>query len=222
MAKILIVEDDLAIRANLSDELEMEGYSVESVESAEAALELLSISDFDLTIIDWELPQMSGLELCGSMRRSGNRCGILFLTGRAAIRDKASGLDAGADDYLTKPFEAEELLARVRAILRRGKTSRSDEVQVGDIVVNLVTRSIAKDGQIVVLKAKEHQLVEFLVRHRGRLLSLDDLIRNVWSSDELVSYDAVRQCVKRVREKLDTPGKPSFISTVKGIGYIIE
>ncbi len=222
MAKILIVEDDDAIRANVADELELEGYSVEAVGSAEAAIEVLAISDFDLVIVDWELPKMSGLELCGSMRRSGKRCGILFLTGRFATRDKTSGLDAGADDYLTKPFEAEELLARVRAILRRGKTNRSDEIQVGDIVFNLVTRSISRDGNAIVLKAKEQQLVEFLVRHRGCLFSLDDLIRNVWSSEELVSYDAVRQCVKRVREKLDTPGKPSAINTVKGIGYIIE
>ncbi len=222
MAKILIVEDDRAFLANVADELEMNGYSVESVESAEAAIDVLAISDFDLIIIDWELPKMSGLELCGHMRRSGKRCGVLFLTGRSTTRDKASGLDAGADDYLTKPFEAEELLARVRSVLRRGKTSRSDEVQIGDIIFNLATRSIHKSNQVVSLKAKEHHLVEFLVRNRGCLFSLDDLIRNVWSSDELVTHDAVRQCVKRVREKLDTPGKPSFISTVKGIGYIVE
>ncbi|MDZ4832256.1 MAG: response regulator transcription factor [Candidatus Melainabacteria bacterium] len=222
MAKVLIVEDDAALRLSVADELELEGYAVETVASAEAAIEILAISDFDLVVLDWELPNMSGLELCGSMRRSGKRCGILFLTGRFATRDKTSGLDAGADDYLTKPFEPDELLARVRAILRRGTANRDDQIQIGDIQINLVTRSILKNGTVVVLKAKEQQLVEFLVRHRGALFSLDDLIRNVWSSDELVSYDAVRQCVKRVREKLDAPGKPSFINTVKGIGYIVE
>ncbi len=222
MAKILLVEDDIAIRSNVLDELESEGYSVEAVGSAEEGIDILAISDFDLIIIDWELPKMSGLEFCGHMRRSGKRCGVLFLTGRSATRDKTSGLDAGADDYLTKPFEAEELHARVRAILRRGKSNRSDEIQIGDIVFNLANRSVSKNGQTVALKAKEQNMVEFLVRHRGALFTLDDLIRNVWSSDEIVTHDAVRQCIKRIREKLDTPGEASFISTVKGIGYIVE
>ncbi len=222
LAKILVVEDNITARETLVELLELEDYLVESAVSAEDALELFTISDFDLAILDWQLPRMSGLELCSRIRKAGNRCGIIFLTGRDTTVDKIAGLDSGADDYVAKPFEANELLARVRSALRRGRSNRSDEIELGDIVVDIRAHTVIKAGQPVDLTAREIRLLEFLLRNRGSLFTLDSLVRQLWMSDEVVGHDAVRQCVKRIRTKIDSPDAPSIITTVKGLGYKID
>ena len=222
MAKILVVEDEPTTRELVVELLENEGYSVESAGDGRSALDLLTISEFDVIIADWGLPDVSGIELCRQVRRSGSLCGILMLTGRSAVHHKENGLDSGADDYVTKPFEERELLARVRALLRRGKAVLDDSYTIGDIEIQLRSRRITRGGKLVDLNPKEFALLDFLLRNRGATFSLDALIRRVWSSEEFITRDAVRQCVRRIRQKLDRDGDDSIITTVTGIGYKIE
>lgn len=221
MAKILVVEDDENIRSSIRDILEDMDHRVETSPDGRTALDLFGVAEFDLAILDWNMPGLTGPELCSALRKNGSQCRILMLTGMNREEDKVHGLDSGADDYLTKPFLTAEFQARIRALLRRGVTTIEETVTIGDVSVNSRQRRVLKGGVPVDLKVKEFDLLNFLARNRGTVYSLDALIRYVWPSDEDVSYDAVRQCVKRVRRKLDDTDE-SLISTVIGVGYKID
>jgi len=222
MAKVLVVDDDVNMRTSISGLLEDMDHRVETAENGRLALELFGVSDYDLAVVDWQMPEMSGVELCSALRRTGSSCRILMLTGLNAETNKVQGLDAGADDYLTKPFNVPEFQARVRALLRRGQNIVEDVITVGSVSIDVSKRKVTKSGVTIDLKVKEFDLLAFLARNRGTVYSLDALIRYVWSSDEDVSYDAVRQCVKRVRTKLQDDANDSVISTVVGVGYKID
>lgn len=219
MAKILVVEDDPTTRASIVDILESMSCRVESTDSAEAALELCNISRFDVVVIDWSLPGMSGIDLCKSLNRLRSASRILMLTGKQTLDDKEEGLDSGADDYVTKPFELREFQARIRALLRRSQKDAECIIELGAVRIDTQTRMVHKAEQAIVLKTKEFDLLEFLARNRGTVYSLDSLIRHVWPSDENVTYDAVRKCVERIRQKI---AEESVISTVFGVGYKVD
>lgn len=221
MAKILVVEDDLTTRSSITDILESMNCRVESTDNGEDALELCNVSRFDVVVIDWNLPGMSGIDLCKALSKMRSDCRILMLTGKQTLDDKEQGLDSGADDYVTKPFELREFQARIRALLRRSQKDAENIITLGEVRIDTLQRMVQKDGQPIVLKTKEFDLLEFLARNRGTVYSLDSLIRYVWSSDENVSYDAVRQCVKRIRQKIGG-NEESIISTVFGVGYKID
>jgi len=222
MAKILIVEDERDLSGLVRNWLCRENHLVEQAEDGLEALARMETSKFDLIILDLMLPGMSGMEVCQHFRKKSGQTPILMLTAKDNVEDKAAGLDAGADDYLTKPFHLKELAARVRALLRRGLSRPGNTLKIRDIEIDASECRVTKNGQIVHLLPKEFRLFEFLVRHPNHVFSAEDLLASVWESDTSALLDTVRGHITRLRKKLDTQNEPSIISTVYGMGYKIE
>ncbi|MBY0548024.1 MAG: response regulator transcription factor [Candidatus Obscuribacterales bacterium] len=222
MAKILIVEDDPLIANSLSEWLEMEGHKPQVAYDGLDGLQLLQTSGFDLAIVDWQLPGIPGTELCRRYRQSGGRIPIMMLTQRANVIDKETGLDAGADDYVAKPFSIRELGARVRALLRRSTGLFEGKATKGELSLDYSGCTVTVRGRKVKLLPREFELLEFLLRHPNTYFNGEKLIDHVWQSDTAVSNEALRTCVSRLRSKLDEPGAPSVIETSKGWGYKIS
>jgi len=222
MAKILIVEDERDLSGLVCNWLLRENHLVEQAEDGLDALARMETSKFDLIILDLMLPGMSGMEVCQRFRKKSGQTPILMLTAKDNVEDKAAGLDAGADDYVTKPFHLKELAARVRALLRRGLSRPGNTLKIRDIEIDASECRVTKNGQIVHLLPKEFRLFEFLVRHPNHVFSAEDLLASVWESDTSALLDTVRGHITRLRKKLDTQNEPSIISTVYGMGYKIE
>lgn len=220
MAKILFVEDDLDAAKVVIGALEHEHHRVEHSTDGLDALERLLCCEYDLAVLDWNVPGKSGIELARDFRNKGGRTPILMLTGNAQASQKVSGLDAGADDYLTKPFDIEELRARVRALLRRGaRSQQSNELKVGELVLDPATMTVTYRGADVAVVRKEFQLLEFLMRHPNMVFSPDAILKRVWTIDEEASAETIRTYIKNLRRKLDVDGEPSMIENIRGIGY---
>ena len=223
MAKILIVEDDAVLCETLTDWLTYQHYVVEVVKNGRTGLEALLIQKYDAVVLDWQLPELSGPEVCQQFRSKGGVTPILMLTGKSNIKDKTAGLDAGADDYLTKPFEMEELSARLRALLRRPIMSVTGNVlKINDLELDATKHSVSKCGVEVSLLPKEFSLLEFLMRHPDELFSGEALIERVWRSEEYVTSDAIRSTLMRLRKKLAVPEGPPQIVTLHGLGYKLK
>ena len=222
MAKILVAEDDQAVADTLIDVLTLQRHTIEHVVDGQEALSRLKIYDYDAAILDWSLPSLDGPDICSLYRQSGGTIPILILTAKSAVSAKASGLDAGADDYLTKPFDIEELNARVRALLRRSPRLSDKELTANGLRLNLNQKRVFRDAEEIILVPKEYAVLEFLLRHKGQTFSPEELLNRVWSAESDSTVDAVRQCVKRLRNKIDLPGAPSLIATKVGLGYLIE
>ncbi len=222
MAKILLVEDDLDFRQTVQDFLEEEHHQLECVDDGVEALGRLKIYPYELIILDWNMPGKDGIEVLTEFRATGGKTPILMLTGKGFITDRTAGLDAGADDYLTKPFDMRELSSRVRALLRRSVMLTDDVLTAGNVSLNMQTfRAFKADAEMKLLP-KEFSLLAFLIKHKGQVFSVEDLLNRVWSSESDSSTDAVRQCVTRLRRKLDSADQPSIIVTVTGLGYKVE
>jgi two-component system OmpR family response regulator len=221
VAKILLVEDDSNVADAVQEVLRFEGYIVDTVDNGKDAIYRLKYHSYDVMIIDWGLPDMSGIEVCAQYRQTGGNLPIIMLTGRGGIDDKVIGLDYGADDYLTKPFDSDELTARVRAILRRPRAMISTVLEAHGVQLNTASQTVTINNEPVVLQAQEFALLECLLRHKNQVLSIESLIDKVWSTDSEVSPDAVRQCVTRLRKKLDKSLAP-VITTVVGLGYSVK
>jgi DNA-binding response OmpR family regulator len=221
MSKILVVEDEIELAEQVRRSLAREQHLVEVVHDGQSALDHLRVSHFDLLVLDWMMPKMSGIEVCRWQRARGDKTPILMLTARGEIEDKESGLDAGADDYLTKPFHLRELLARVRALLRRG-ISATNELRSGDLVLDPVARRVFRREVEIRLEPKEFNLLEFLMRHPNQAFKAEALVSRVWESDSEVSPDAVRVYVRGLRKKIDVDGQDSVISTIHGSGYRLD
>lgn len=222
MAKILIVEDDLGLSKMVRDWLVFEKHQVEEVADGNEAREKLRFYEYDLVILDWMLPGMSGVQILREFRNTRGSTPVLMLTGKDTIIDKETGLDAGADDYLTKPFHMKELSARTRALLRRPRDIVTDTIKVGDLLLDRGKHKILKNNVEVKLLPKEFALIDFLMRHPNQVFSVDALLNRVWESESDATADAVTTCVKRIRKKLDSEGKPSIIRTVHGVGYRLD
>lgn len=223
MSKILLVEDELDLSNQIRDWLIREHYIVEAVENGDTAYHHLRVAKFDVIILDWQLPGMSGLEVCKKYRSTGGKTPVLMLTARSTVDDKEEGLDAGADDYLCKPFHLKELSARVRALLRRASSGQpASTLHLKDISLDPSARRVCKGEKEVKLEPKEFALLEFLMRNRNIVFSADALLDRVWESDTSVSPDSIRTYIKGLRKKLDTNGEPSIITTVHGLGYRLE
>lgn len=220
---ILLVEDEEDLRITLSDRLESEHYIVRAAQSAEEAYDLLTQVPFDLLVLDVMLPGKNGFDLCRDIRQAGMATPILMLTARSETVDKVLGLKLGADDYLTKPFEMMELLARIEALLRRAASklpAPDGLLQFGDITVNLRGTEVQKDGHAVPLSAREFQLLRHFVENRGKTLSRSELLQEVWGYNASTFTRTVDVHVSSLRQKLETdPKKPSLITTVAGMGY---
>ena len=222
MPKILIVEDDLELAGKLRDWLTFEKHTVDHVANGRDAIELLRVTGFDLLVLDWEMPEMSGVQVCSKFRELGGSTPILMLTGRSSIDAKEAGLDAGADDYMTKPFEVRELSARIRALLRRPRAVLGASIEVGQLTLETVSREVRYHGREIALQPKEFALLEFLMRHPGEPFNADTLLQRVWTSDSESSNEVVYTCLTKLRKKLGAVGHVSPIKTVHGVGYKIE
>lgn len=222
LAKILVVEDDEIISAVVEKVLTDEKYVVDAVATAADGLAYLDAVKYDLVILDWGLPDATGLEVCQTFREKGGAAPVLFLTGHALVDEKVQGLDAGADDYLTKPFNPKELLSRVRAILRRPPVVRANTVVVRDLELNSTEHIITKGGAELKLFPKEYTLLELFILHPRQVFSVDDLLDRVWKTDSEASVETVRMTILRLRQKVETEGEKPIIQTVRGAGYRLE
>ncbi len=222
MAKILVVEDDEDVALSISDALAVEHHTVECVHDGKEGLDRLKFYKYDLAILDWNLPNLSGVDICSQFRERGGNIPILMLTGKNQTVDKISGLNSGADDYLTKPFDVHELGARVRALLRRPAAVTGNTLAAGDFQLDTQTFRVTRKGEEIKLLPKEFAVLEFLIRHKNQVFGVDSLLDRVWHSESDASPDAVRQCIARLRKKIDVDGEPSLITTVVGVGYKVD
>ncbi|HEY9717631.1 MAG TPA: response regulator transcription factor [Trichormus sp.] len=222
MAKILLIEDDTLIGEAVVDVLETANHTVEWTQNGKEALERLNLYEYDLGVFDWNVPGMPGIEVCRQYRAKGGAIPIILLTGNSEIGERVDGFDAGADDYLTKPFSLKELVARVRALLRRPPQTASDILEFSGLAIDCKTCKVTRNGIDIPLLPKELALLEFLVRHPEQVFSVQDLLNRIWSSESDSTEDAVRQCITRLRKKIDLEGQPDLIVTVKGLGYKLQ
>ena len=221
--RLLLVEDEPGLRLTLSDRLASEGYSVETASDGEEALTRATGASYDLIVLDVMLPRQSGLDVCRTLRQRGITTPVLMLTAKGQVADKVVGLKLGADDYLSKPFETIELLARLEALLRRragGPNSGGEGYRFGDVVVDFRRMEVSRAGNPVDLSAREFKLLRHFIEHRGDTLSRDALLADVWGYDETPLTRTVDVHVAGLRQKLEAkPKAPRFILTIHGLGY---
>lgn len=222
MAKLLLIEDDAGLCRMIRDWLAIEHHNVEVVNDGKDGLEKLKFYSYDMVILDWQLPGMEGVDVLREYRNNGGVTPILMLTGKDKIVDKEAGFEAGADDYLTKPFHMKELSARVRALLRRPPALVADSLKRGDLELDRGNHSVKRDGEQIRLLPREFALLEFLMRHPGQVFSADALLNRVWASESDATVDALTTCIKRLRKKVDVEGKQSIIRTIHGVGYKLD
>jgi len=222
MSKILLVEDDDDLIGRIVQWLGFEHHTVETVKDGDDALDRMRFYDYDIVILDWGLPKLSGLEVCRTYRSSGGKTPILMLTGKNEVLEKEAGLDSGADDYLTKPFHLKELSARIRAILRRPYTFTGTVLQVGKIRLDPANHRVTRDEMEVQLHPKEFSLLEFFMRHPNEVFSPEALLSRVWSSESEASVDTVYTTIKTLRRKISPEAPTSFISNIPKLGYRLE
>ncbi|MBW4619346.1 MAG: response regulator transcription factor [Cyanosarcina radialis HA8281-LM2] len=217
--RILLVEDDPQQLEPLQAALSEAGHIVDGVEDGAIAQWALSTRDYDLLILDWLLPQVSGLDLCQQYRRLGKTAPVLILTAKDAIADRIGGLDAGADDYLIKPADVFELLARVRALGRRSPLWKGDVLRVADLTLHLATLTVERGDRIVQLSAREFQLLEYLMHHPRQVLSRDRIEQVLWEWGTEPASNAITVLVRRLRQGLEAVGVDRWLETVYGMGY---
>lgn len=222
MAKILFVEDNLDLAEELCAWLRHEKYTVEHVVDGNDASQMIELSSFDLIMLDWDLPGKPGIEVCRALRARGINTPVLMLTGKDCTADKVSALDAGADDYLTKPFSTSELGARLRALLRRGRVETSSRVVIGPLELDRNTHEVFCDGKKLRLFPKEYSLLEFFMTNPNRVFSPSEIINAIWTMDSNTSEDSLRTFMKTLRKKACPEGGECPIKTVYGFGYKLE
>ncbi len=222
MAKILIVEDDEHLRSDVVDYLEFEKHTVEEVSDGKEAEERLKFYQYDLIVLDWQLPHQSGIEVCKKFRAAGGQTPVIMLTGKDALEEKEKGLDSGADDYLTKPFHIKELAARIRALLRRPSAMTGTVLKIKNFALDTNTKILTKDDSPIQLSPKEYALMDFLMRHPDEVFSQEALLERVWSSESDASVFSVYTAVKTLRKKITVDGEKSILATVHGLGYRLE
>jgi DNA-binding response OmpR family regulator len=220
MAKILVVDDDFDLCDMVREWLSRrENYTVETANNGNDALAMLQCSRYDVIVLDWELPDISGIDICKRVRTAGDEAPVLFLTGRTALLDKEVGFNAGGDDYLVKPFELKELSMRVKALLRRHKAISEGIICIRDLEMDPKSRRLMRYGQELHLSPKEFSLLEFFMRHPNEVFKPADLLRHVWPSDTEATDQTVRTTIKRLRHTIDPPDGSSYIANVHGHGY---
>ena len=221
--EILVVDDDAALRTALDRALKLEGYRVSFAHDGRQALQMMTGSSQDAVILDLGLPLMDGLEVCRRVRERGDRTPVLMLTARDAVTDRVEGLDAGADDYLVKPFALDELLARLRALLRRSTATASEGVlKFGDLILDLQTMEVSRSSRELQLTRTEFRLLELFMRNPRVVLTRSRIFEEVWGYDFGASSNALEVYVSYLRRKLETEGEPRLIHTVRGVGYTLR
>jgi DNA-binding response OmpR family regulator len=220
--RLLLAEDDAQLGRTLTKGLRQEAYAVDIVADGENAMHHALINEYDVIILDVMMPRRDGFSVCRELRRNGSRTPVLMLTARDTIADKITGLDAGGDDYLTKPFEFAELLARLRALLRRRTTDLlAAEVRIGSLRVNMASHSVDRAGRTIVLTTKEFALLAFLARHEGHVVSRAEICAHVWDDNHDPYSNAIEVYINRLRRKIDSVSDAPLIHTRRGAGYML-
>lgn len=221
--RILIVEDDHTIAQAIKEGLEQESYAVDVEYDGDDGFAAASTSDYDLLVLDVMLPGMSGLEIAKKLRDEKIHVRILMLTAKDQVPDRVRGLNTGADDYMVKPFSFEELLARIRALLRRPEEKLGEVLEAGDLTLDTIAKEVKREGKPIPLSSKEFALLEYMLRNKGRVLSKNNLINHVWDFDADVLPNTVEVFMNYLRSKVDKPFKgPALIQTVRGFGYKVD
>jgi DNA-binding response OmpR family regulator len=222
MAKILIVEDDLELCDHMRTWLDLDHHVLDFAHKGSQGMLKLQVSSFDIVVLDWELPELSGVEICKKFRAEGGKTPVLMLTGKGTMSDKEAGFEAGADDYLTKPFNMKELCLRVQALLRRSSNFTDTVLKVRDITLDPKKFKVVKGGEEVRLLPKEFALLQFLMRHPDEIFSAEAILERVWISETEATPEAVVTCLRRLRKKIDIDENSPLIRTIHGVGYRLE
>jgi two-component system response regulator MprA len=225
-ARLLIVDDDPSLRQFLRTELELEGYSCQEASTGQQALALIRGEPWDLLLLDWTLPDFSGVEICRRLRASHNPTPVLMLTGVDGIEDRVRALDAGADDYLVKPFSIEELLARLRALQRRSNSQEGAQapqlLRLANLELNTASREVRRGDRAISLSGKEYQLLLELLRQANAVVERQALLAAVWGEDFYGDANVLDVYIRYLRQKLESKGQPTLIQTVRGVGYMLK
>jgi two-component system response regulator MprA len=219
---VLVVDDEPAVRGSLRRALGLEGYEISTADDGEDALEALAEYDFEAVILDIAMPGIDGIEVCRRVRRSGDRTPILMLTARDAVDDRVAGLDAGADDYLSKPFALRELMARLRALMRRTEASEEPQLRYADLTLDRSTREVRRGDRALDLTRTEFSLLELLMEHPRVVLSRSQIFEHVWGYDFGPTSNSLGVYVGYLRRKLEAEGEPRVIQTIRGVGYSLR
>lgn len=217
--RIFLVEDDTRLRQSLVSILTRNGYQVDTSSTYVSGFEDVFLSDYDLIILDWMLPDGNGVDLCKEIRNEGLSTPILILTAKSMVEDIETGLDSGADDYLTKPFEMIELLARIRALLRRKDTLTPDIFELDTLKINFLEKSVFRSSKEITLSPKELATLELLARNSHKVLSRDEIFSKIWDSEDDMMSNTVDVYISFLRKKVDTKDQVPLIKTIKGVGY---
>ena len=220
--KLLIVEDEVLLSKSLSKGLRRLGYAVDCAFDGEEALAFLSAGTYDGAVLDINMPLRDGISVVEEMRKAGDHTPVLFLTARDSVSDRVSGLDAGANDYLVKPFSFEELMARIRALTRKTPQSNTPVYTISDLALDTRSRSVSRAGKEIKLSAKEYSLLEYLLRNKGIVLSRENIENNLWNFDYEGGTNAVDVYIRYLRKKIDEPFTEKLIHTVRGAGYVLK
>jgi len=221
--RILLAEDEAAIAGFIKEGLEEEGFAVDVASNGRIGLDMAmnNLSEYDLFLLDWMMPGVSGIEICRSIRKENKSVPIIFLTAKDTVDDTVFGLEAGANDYLKKPFAFEELLARIRVLLR-SKTGEQNVFEADGIILNTEVHKVTKNSQAVELTQKELALLEYLLRNKGKVCRRTRIIEKIWDIHFDKDTSVIDVFINAIRKKLDEPGKESFIQTIRGVGYRVN
>jgi DNA-binding response OmpR family regulator len=220
--RILVIEDDRKVLRSLQRGLQTEGYDVVTAETGEQGFECAANQPFDCVVLDLNLPGRDGLQILGGLRRKRNRVPVLILTARDAVEDRVVGLDAGADDYLVKPFAFAELLARLRVLLRRERNGQETILRADDLEVDLLNRRVTRAGHELPLTQREFDVLAYLLRHKNQIVSRDMLGREVWKEPNYALTNVIDAYISLLRRKVEKPGQRPLIHTLRGMGYSLR
>lgn len=220
--KILVVEDEKDLNRVITRHLKKNNYSVDSCFDGEEALDYVSYSDYDLIVTDIMMPRVDGYEFIKRLREGGNDTPVIMLTAKDSLDDKVLGLDSGADDYIVKPFEFDELLARIRVLMRRNYGLATNIIEIGDVVLDISKKFVTRGGENISLTGKEYEVLEYLMKNKASILSRDQILNHVWDYDYEGASNIVDVIIKNIRKKLDVGSKEPFIHTKRGLGYFVK
>lgn len=220
--RILIAEDEKSLNRIIAKQLKASGYSVDCAFNGEEAYDMISMTDYDAAVFDVMMPKIDGFSLLKKIRNEGNNIPVLFLTARDSIEDRVEGLDIGADDYLVKPFAFEELLARIRVLIRKNSVSNSNIITVADLTVDISSRKVTRSGKDISLSAKEYELLQYLAVNNGIVLSREKIEDHIWNYDYEGGTNVVDVYIRYLRKKIDEGHDKKLIHTVRGMGYVLR